>query len=227
MGFDLVQRTEYILRACEGKRVLHLGCTNWPYTQQAIDNKMLLHFDIERRAAEVYGIDFDQAGLDVLNSSGSKNLFQGDLEQLQEVENIGTFDLVVAGEMIEHLNNPGLFLQGVKRFLRPESELLITTINAYCASRIFQYFIRGKGGHAEPVHPDHVAYYSFRTLKLLIERAGFELEQFCFYDIGPEHRPFNRTVLNWVNDLCCTFSPQMADGVIALCKQKANVSGSI
>ena len=218
MRFKLVQRTDYILDACEKKRVLHLGCTNWPYTQDAIDKNMLLHFEIERRASEVYGIDFDQEGLDVLAAAGSKNLYQGDLEKLEQTEDIGKFDVVVAGEMIEHLNNPGLFLHGVKRFLGPDSRLLITTINAYGASRIIQYFLRGKGGPIEPVHPDHVAYYSYSTLKLLVERAGYVLDDFCYYDIGPEHRPYNRRYGNWFNDFCCFFAPQMADGVIAMCK---------
>jgi SAM-dependent methyltransferase len=218
MGFRLVQRTDYILEACEGKRVLHLGCTNWPYTQDAIDKKMLLHFDIEERAGELYGLDFDQQGLDVLAAAGSKNLFQGDLEKLELLEDIGTFDVVIAGEMIEHLNNQGLFLHGVQRFLGPSSKLLITTINAYGASRIIQYALRGKGGLIEPVHPDHVAYYSYSTLKLLVERAGFVLNDFCYYDIGPEHRPYNRRIGNWFNDFCMLFAPQMADGVIAVCE---------
>lgn len=218
MGFRLVQRTDYILQACEGKRVLHLGCTNWPYTQDAIDKKMLLHFDIEKRAREVYGLDFDQEGLDVLAAAGSTNLFQGDLEKLEQLEDLGTFDVVIAGEMIEHLNNQGMFLRGVQRFLRPGSQLLITTINAYGASRIIQYALRGKGGKVEPVHPDHVAYYSYSTLKLLIERAGFVLDDFCYYDIGPEHRPYNRRIGNWFNDFCMLFAPQMADGVIAVCR---------
>ena len=80
------------------------------------------------------------------------------------------FDVIVAGEMIEHLSNPGLFLKGIQRFMSKDTKLLITTINAYMGMRFWIYGLRGQGGSFEPVHQDHVAYYSYSTLSLLIER---------------------------------------------------------
>jgi SAM-dependent methyltransferase len=218
---ELVQRVEFIRTACAGKKVLHLGCTNWPYTQDAIDSGTLLHFELEKTAGELYGFDFDQEGLDVLAKSGGKNLFRADLEKLDEVPLDETFDVIVAGEMIEHLSNPGLFLQGIQRFMTPETRLIITTINAYSGMRFAIYGLRGKGGVNEPVHPDHVAYYSYKTLKLVVERANLDVDEFCFYDLGPEHRPTNPWYYNLVNDVCVAFSPQLGDGVIAVCKLSA------
>ena len=106
---ELVHRVEFIKQACSGKKVLHLGCTNWPYTQDSIDNGMLLHNELAKSASELYGFDFDQEGIDVLEKAGTKNLYQADLEKLDEVELNESFDVIIAGEMIEHLNNPGLF----------------------------------------------------------------------------------------------------------------------
>ncbi|MCV4607588.1 hypothetical protein OFB74_32295, partial [Escherichia coli] len=88
------------------------------------------------------------------------NLFEADLELLNNVPLERTFDVIVAGEIIEHLNNPGLFLSGVRRFMHRDSKLVTTTINAYCAMRFFVYALRGRRGINEFVHPDHVAYYS-------------------------------------------------------------------
>ena len=215
--FKLVQRVDFIKEVCAGRKILHLGCTNWPYTQVAIDNDMLLHFELESIASELYGFDFDQEGINLLSAAGVDNLYQADLESLGDVDLSDTFDVIVAGEIIEHLNNPGLFLSGIKRFMNEETRLVITTINAYGAARGFIYALRGKSGINEPVHPDHVAYYSYRTLKLLIERAGLNLNEFMYYDIGNEHRPFNHRVVNLVNDICVRFIPQFADGVIAVC----------
>lgn len=215
--FELVQRLEFIENVCARQKVLHLGCANYPYTLDAIENDMLLHFSLEKIASELYGFDYDQEGIDILASHGSKNLFQSDLENLNDVELNDTFDVIIAGEVIEHLNNPGLFLNGIKRFLKPNGKLVITTVNAYCAMRFFQYGLRGKGGTNEPVHPDHVAYYSYSTLRLLVKRHGFDFEKFCFYDLGDEHRPHSRAIFNVVNDICVRISPQLADGVIAVC----------
>jgi hypothetical protein len=214
--FDTVQRVDFIKEVCRGKKVLHLGCTNFPYTEEAIANNMLLHFDLQKIAGELYGFDFDQSGLDVIERAGATNLFRADLERLEDLSLNEKFDVIIAGEMIEHLSNPGLFLRGIQRFMSKETKLVITTINAYCALRFLIYGLRGRGGANEPVHPDHVGYYSFRTLKLMLERHGLSIHEFHFYDIGVEHRPFNRWFYNYFNDICVRISPQLSDGIIAV-----------
>jgi len=214
----LVQRVDLIMEMCAGKKVLHLGCANYPYTQNSIDNEMLLHYDLEKSAGELYGFDFDQPGLDILAANGTGNLYRADLEKLDEVAMSESFDVIVAGEMIEHLNNPGLFLTGIQRFMNAETRLVLTTINAYCGMRWFWYGLRGRRGKQEPVHPDHVAYYSYSTLSLLVKRHGLDVDSFMFYDIGKEHRPHNPWYLNAVNDVFTTIAPQWADGIIAICR---------
>jgi SAM-dependent methyltransferase len=216
--FDLVQRLEIIKEFCAGRKVLHLGCTNYPYTKEAIDSDMLLHFELEKICSDLWGLDADSTGIEILEQHGSKQILSGDLERLDEAQLKGKFDVIVAGEMIEHLNNPGLFLMGVKRFMAPDSVLLLTTINAYCAMRFFYYGARGRKGKAEPVHPDHVAYYSYSTIKLLLERHDLRIDNFLYYDVGYEHRPHVRWFNKLVNDVCVRFVPQWADGVIAVCK---------
>jgi len=219
--FKLVQRVDFIKEICRGRKVLHLGCTNYPYTGDAIANEMLLHFELEKTASEVVGFDLDPRGLEILRSKGSSNLFVADLEQLEKVSVEDTFDVIIGGEMIEHLSNPGSFMKGIRRFMRADTKLVITTINAYCAMRFLIYGVRGKGGRNEPVHPDHVSYYSYKTLNLLLERHGLEMNEFYFYDIGNEHRPFNRWFYNLFNDICVRFSPQLSDGIIAVATLKA------
>jgi len=219
--FKLVQRVDFIKEICRGRKVLHLGCTNYPYTGDAIANEMLLHFELEKTASEVVGFDLDPRGLEILRSKGSSNLFVADLEQLEKVSVEDTFDVIIGGEMIEHLSNPGSFMKGIRRFMRTDTKLVITTVNAYCAMRFLIYGIRGKGGRNEPVHPDHVSYYSYKTLNLLLERHGLAMNEFYFYDIGNEHRPFNRWFYNLFNDICVRFSPQLSDGIIAVATLKA------
>lgn len=218
--FGLVQRVDFIRNACRGKKVLHLGCTNYPYTEEAIESDMLLHFELEKIAAELFGFDYDQAGLDIIERAGAKNVYRVDLEKLDEVPLQETFDVIVGGEMIEHLSNPGMFLSGIKRFMNGDTKLVITTINAYCAMRFLAYGLRGNGGRNEPVHPDHVGYYSYRTLNLMLERHGLNTDEFHFYDLGTEHRPFNRRFYNIFNDLCVRILPQLSDGVIAVASLK-------
>jgi len=216
----LVQRVDFIKQACDRKKVLHLGCTNFPFTEDAIAKNMLLHSELVDIAAVLYGFDFDDEGLNILRSAGSDHLFKADLENLEAVDLNETFDVIIAGEMIEHLTNPGRFLTGIQRFMNSETKLIITTVNAYCAMRFLIYGLRGRGGRNEPVHPDHVSYFSYSTIKLLIEKSGLEMREFYFYDIGKEHRPFNRWYYNIFNDAAVMLSRQLSDGIIAVVSLK-------
>ena len=213
----LVQRVDYLKERCRGKSVLHLGCADWPYTSQRLEMSSLLHLELAGIASELWGFDFDEPGIEILRKRGVPNLYRADLEHLEALEVNRTFDVILAGEMIEHLPNPGLFLNGIRRFMGPETLMVITTINAYCGLRFLIYALRGRGGSAEPVHPDHVAYYSYATIHRLLDKAGMDVRRFLFYDIGPEHRPHQQAYKNWINDLLVWFSPQLADGVIVEC----------
>lgn len=219
--FSLVQRVDFIKSFCVDKKVLHLGCTNYPYTLEAIDNDMLLHFELAKIAGDLYGFDADVEGIEILQNHGCDKLYKADLENLDAVKLDEKFDVIIAGEIIEHLNNPGLFLSGIKRFMSDDTLLIITTINSYCAMRFLMYFLRGKKGENEPVHPDHVAYYSYRTLGLTLNRMNLDVTQFHFYDIGREHRKFVRWFYNLFNDISVWMTPQTADGVIAVAKLKS------
>ncbi len=216
-NFPLVDRVKYLKDAARGKKVLHLGCTDYPFTEKVIANEMLLHFELGKIAGELYGFDFDERGIEILRSHGTKNLYRADLENLQDVPLNETFDVIIAGEMIEHLSNPGLFLRGIQRFMNPQTNLIITTINAYCGMRMFTYGLRGKGGAHEPVHPDHVAYYSFSTLKVLVERHDLKVKKFAFYNTGEEHRKLAPWKQKLANDISVRIAKQWADGIIAEC----------
>lgn len=218
----LVQRLDFILDACKGKRVLHLGCTNYPYTEDAIRDGSLLHFAIQNVATEVYGFDMDEKGMDILRSHGSTHLYYANLEELDKVPLNETFDVIIAGEMIEHLNNPGLFLKGIQRFCRPDTKLIVTTINAYCGMRFFHYAFTKRYGRNEPVHPDHVMYYSYHTLTEMLNRYNYDIEDFMFYDLGHEHRPTTPRLFRIVNDIAVRFAHQFSDGVIAVCRVKGS-----
>jgi 2-polyprenyl-3-methyl-5-hydroxy-6-metoxy-1,4-benzoquinol methylase len=215
----LVQRVPHLLKRSEGKRVLHLGCTNAPYTAQSLADGSLLHLRLRDVASELHGVDIDRAGLDVLASRGVTHLHAGDIGDLAgQLTAAGPFDVVIAGEIVEHLTDPGTFLKHVHKVMGPQTRLLVSTVNAYCGFRLAQYALRGRGGHAEPVHPDHVSYYSQATLARLLTTEGFVVTGQWFYDLGTEHLPYTRWPVRWTNAVLTRLAPQLADGVIAECR---------
>lgn len=54
----------------------------------------------------------------------------GNAEELSFRE--GSFDALVAGDVIQHLSNPGKFLDGAHQVLGGEGRLMLSTINVRC-----------------------------------------------------------------------------------------------
>lgn len=223
MSYKIKQRVDYILDACRGKQVLHLGCADTPYTRVRLDDGTLLYTMIEDVAAAQYGVDLSAEGIEVLCEQGYRNLAIADAEQIALQNPFGQveFDIIVAGEIIEHLSNPGLFLESLKPlFSKPSAKLVLTTVNAYCAHRFFYSLLMRE----ESVHPDHVSYFSRKTLSRILTMHGYEIEDFSFYPIGREHERYikkGRTRLLWIIDrLASRFNPTLADGVMVTCSVK-------
>jgi len=180
----------------------------------------LLYSLIDRVAARQAGIDLSSEGIEILRQAGYLNVAVADIEQLLEQNPFPErhFEIILAGEIIEHLSNPGLFLESLKPLLRDSpARLILTTVNAYCAYRFFySLFMRD-----ESVHPDHVSYYSKKTLTTLLTRHGYDVEHVCFYPIGREHKRYinqgRARLLYWVDWLAGRLSPQFGDGLIVSC----------
>lgn len=92
--------------------------------------------------------------------------------------------LVLASELLEHLANPGWCLAALRAKYAPVP-LLLTVPHAGA----FQM-----RGDQEVVNRDHVAWYSYTTLKTLLERCGYGIEQARWYN-GIPHRAEGLIVL--------------------------------
>jgi SAM-dependent methyltransferase len=86
------------------------------------------------------------------------------------------FDAIVAGELLEHLLNPGLFLECARRHLATNGILIMTTPNANCLIYFLENLILGR----EIDNPDHVAIYSPTTIALLLKKCGFTVDGIVF-----------------------------------------------
>jgi len=173
-----VGRQTFVIEYAAGKNVLHLGCVDEGLTAAKFEQGMLLHEHLSRVASSLWGIDIDPAGLDWMRSRGYPNLYLADIENLADVPGLyqQSFDLIVLAEVIEHLDNPGRFLQSVGPLMRPETELLITTPNASSLLNLQQIW-----RNHELCHPDHNYWFSYRTLTGLLTKFGFTIEKIAVY----------------------------------------------
>jgi len=186
-GLALVNRDAWLCGLAAGKNVLHLGCTDYPITQERIAGGRLLHARLVERSATCVGLDNDAEGIAALrNLMPGHEFISADVEALDLVAELAgrTFDCIVAADIQEHLSNPGHFLRGVIPLLGPSGTLVITTTHAFSIKRMLP-MILGR----EHVHPDHVAYFSVSTLTEMARRAGLTIDDLVgFQWINPTHR---------------------------------------
>lgn len=176
-----ISRVDFIRQRCRQRRVLHLGCSSGRYIKDRLLRGSLLHGIIVEEAAVAYGLDIDEASLVTMERLGFDHLLVGNAENLDEVKVDAPFDVVVAGDLLEHLTCPGAMLEGVKRLLAPGGVFLVSTVNAFGLH--FQ-IKRWLGRHVE--HPEHVCYYSPETLEHLFERHRYRvLEMYGAYTEPP------------------------------------------
>ena len=203
----VVSRFSEILRLCEQKKVLHLGCADMPFTSERGDK--LLHRQLSEVTSpdKLWGLDVSQEGVDLLRNMGFENLILGDVENLGEELRQLNFDIVLAGEIIEHVANPGLFIKGLASIMTERTHLILTTPNATSVKSFLSAFMR-----FEKVHPDHNFYFSYYTLKHLLEEFGLKCEDIYYYQ-DVEGRGIPKAIDKALS-MMTRFSPALADGVI-------------
>lgn len=166
----LLDREAAILEALEGRaEIAHLGCTDWPYTAHRIDEGRLFHAKLLRAFPQAVGVDIDAGGAETLRRAlpGSRYLVTDITSDLPD-EASEAFDAVVAGEVLEHVDDAGGFLRATRRMLRPGG-ILIVTVPSACSPKIGLRTLLGR----EDVHPDHRTYYGPRTIERALLTAGF------------------------------------------------------
>lgn len=176
LSIDSCDRVKFILDRIQGKKVLHLGCADWPFTQSKVVEGSLLHQKMLYVAKDCVGIDLEPEGIRMMQEAGIENIFVGNSE-LSLFETLGQkFDVIVAGEIIEHILNVGLFLESIKTVCHEDSILIITTVNFAPIKKLPRLLLK-----EEVVHPDHVYYFSVSTLSCLLLKSGYQVEEWATY----------------------------------------------
>ncbi|MFC2158355.1 class I SAM-dependent methyltransferase [Acidobacteriota bacterium] len=181
----MIERTSFILEHCRGKKVLNVGCTNSPMMMRRIINNTQLHLNLQEVTDNLYGLDLSEKDVEYLRQEHHvRNLYIGDCERIDTYFPDDKFEVVVAGELIEHLSNPGLFLTSTKSILAEEGILIITVPNGPAFRRGLSSLLR-----RETVNAGHNFYFSKMTITRFLLRLGYEVEEIYGYRVSDKkHR---------------------------------------
>jgi SAM-dependent methyltransferase len=132
----------------------------------------LLHADLQGKCKELIGIDLDKSAIEVLREvCHITDTIYGNAEELDKLFPAGRFDTIIAGDVVEHMSNVGLFFNSARKVLKPGGELIITVPNAFSIKRILGAILLRQ----ERNNPDHLYFFSAMTLRQAAHRFGYDL----------------------------------------------------
>jgi len=143
-----------------GRRVLDLGCRDGALSSVYAEGNSLVGLDADREAlaeAEKLGIETRWADLD---------------EPLPFED--ASFDVAVAGELLEHLRDPQRVVGEVRRVLRPGGTFVASVPNAYRLKNRIRFLL----GRKPEDDPTHLQMFSAGEVRSLL--AGFDEPQIHF-----------------------------------------------
>ena len=177
MKNDFIFRQNKILDYCKNKTVLDLGFVQ--HSQDSAYKSTWMHRKICEVADYVAGIDLLADKIETITENLKTVSIKGDVTKLDEIDLDEKFDVIVCGELIEHIDNPGAMLEGIKKFMHENSILIITTPNPWSYVRIKK--LRIGNNEKNWLNPQHVCWYSFETLKNLLERHNYKEILYDYY----------------------------------------------
>jgi SAM-dependent methyltransferase len=120
-----------------GRRVLDLGCRDGSLTKAYADGN------------EIVGVDADREALAAATTLGIETRW-ADLDEPLGFDD-ASFDVVVAGELLEHLRDPHRVVGDVHRVLRPGGKFVASVPNAYRLKNRVR-FLLGRDPEDDPTH---------------------------------------------------------------------------
>ena len=174
-------RQQPIIERCRGRRVLHVGCVDAGLLEERFARGELMHQKLAAVAADLWGVDIDEAGIAFLRDQGFAQVLAADATAPVPALEGRRYDVIVVSEVLEHLQNPGLLLDVVRSWMTAgQTELIVTVPNAFRIDTLLG-LLRG----VETVHPDHNYWFSFRTATNLLIKARLEVADVAVYSLQP------------------------------------------
>ncbi len=168
-----------------GQRVLDVGCG---------DGASLLM--IQSQGAEAYGTEFDH-NVEVPAKQLGLKIHMGDINTAPYPDHY--FDLITLNQLIEHVVDPIEFIKTLKRKLKPNGKIVITT------PRLGGLQQRWSGRRWVNWHiPYHVNFFTPRSFELLAQHADMRVTSWQTFT------PMGWVVLQWLSWLSPAPKPGIA-----------------
>ena len=152
------------------QEVLDIGCCGMG-TEDVYGGNNWIHGKICHITKKLVGVDIQRDCIKSLKKRGYNVRYANADKPFNLKEK---FDVVVVEEVIEHLFDLRTFMQNVKRHLKPDGELIITSPNP----QAFEFFLQKLFHKKNLVNPYHTHWQTEETMKYILDECGFELIEY-------------------------------------------------
>ena len=152
-----------------GSRVLDIGCATGVLGAELARRKNCLTF----------GIDVDESSA-AIAARHYERVFVGDVQSLFELpgEYLGSFDVLVFGDVLEHLPTPEGTLLHYLRYLKPRGIAIVSIPNvANWLNRLQLLLGRWNYRACGILDRTHLRFFTFSTARRLVEDSGLRIER--------------------------------------------------
>ncbi|MEX1007242.1 MAG: methyltransferase domain-containing protein [Acidimicrobiia bacterium] len=166
----LVDRFEYLRELTARRRVVHVGFADAGFQILNEESGAWLHAHLAATARELVGLDVDDAGVARAVAEGydARVVDCCDVDAVRGLA-LEPAEVVVAGEVIEHLDDIGSFLDALHMLVAADGIIAITTPNAAGLVNTFASL-----ANYEVNHPDHVTMFTCHTLDAMLRRHRWD-----------------------------------------------------
>lgn len=163
-------RWDFVRPYVENKRVLDVGPAELVGTINKEKFDRWIHGKIAKVASSLSGLEKNPEQVRALAGMGY-NISEGDAEAFNLNKE---FDVVFAGELIEHLSNPGRFLECAKNHLGNGGKVVLTTPNRFSILSFYHVIRTGRVPTYRKPIAKHVLFFDEDSMRSLLERHGFQ-----------------------------------------------------
>jgi 2-polyprenyl-3-methyl-5-hydroxy-6-metoxy-1,4-benzoquinol methylase len=147
-----------------GGRALDAGCSSGYLSER-----------LAQRGFAITGLELDAEAATVAER-WCEQVLVGDVERMELPLEPESFDLVLCGDILEHLRDPEAALARLRPLLKPGGRLVLSTPNvANWAIRLSLLFGRFRYTERGILDRTHAHFFTRSTLREALERSGYEI----------------------------------------------------
>jgi SAM-dependent methyltransferase len=214
---------EFVMSNCERARVLDFGAANHSSQTTNLGNDFT-HDWVAESARFVLAVDVVNFTRDP-HSNCKYEVVDLLINDSREMLNEKDFDVLFAGNVLEHLSSPELFFSAAKDLVSDQGRLVVAVPNAGWMIGVYD-MLRGT---SFSLNVDHVNNFYPGSLIELASRSGWEVESWCYLgkqDMVKAFRPgnlFDKLFFGLWYQIARTFDLPEAHNQLGFTLKRANV----